>query len=149
MKLSKYIFDNFFSSVTLFGTPVFYGVVVLLFIKINLSFAIRLALALLATEAVCAIIKLAYPKKRPIPRPSKGLLEKYDAGSFPSIHSARITTLAIMINIFYKDPLLLFVSTALVVFVGYSRMRLKHHYFIDVAGGIVIGAIISILAVVK
>ena len=146
MDFSKYVLGNFFSSVTSFGTPVFYFAVVLLLMKINFSFAIKLIIALAATEAVCAIIKIAYPKQRPIPRPSRGLLEKYDAGSFPSIHSARITALAVMVNSFYSDALLLSAGIALVIFVGYSRMYLRHHYFKDVIGGIVIGAIISLAA---
>ncbi len=145
MKFRKYILDHFFSSVTLFGTPVFYIIVLLLIIRIYPSFAKMLILALFFTEAVCGIIKLAYPKNRPIPRPNKGIFERYDASSFPSIHSARITVLAIMINFFYHDILLLFIGAALVVFVGYSRIYLKCHYLKDVAGGIAIGAIIGVL----
>jgi len=145
MKFRKYILDRFFSSVTLFGTPVFYIIVILLISRINSSFAKILILALFFTEAVCGIIKLAYPKNRPIPRPNKGIFERYDASSFPSIHSARITVLAIMINFFYHDILLLFIGAALVVFVGYSRIYLKCHYLKDVAGGIAIGAIIGVL----
>ncbi len=34
MKFSKYIFDNFFSSITLFGTPVFYSLVVIMLIMV-------------------------------------------------------------------------------------------------------------------
>jgi len=146
MKFSKYILDNFFSSITLFGTPVFYIVIVLLMIKINLSFAAKLIVALIVTEAVCGIIKLAYPKQRPVPRPNKKFFERYDAGSFPSIHTARITALAAMLNSFYNDALLLFASIALVVLVGYSRIYLKHHFLKDVAAGFLIGAIISVLA---
>lgn len=145
MRFSKYILDNFFSSVTLFGTPVFYIIVILLITKINISFAKTLILALLFTEAVCGIIKLAYPKNRPIPRPNKKFFERYDAASFPSIHSARITALAMMIYLFYHDILLLFASMALVIFVGYSRIYLKCHYLKDVAGGIAIGAVIGVL----
>ena len=149
MKFSKYIFGNFFSSVTLFGTPAFYIAVVLLLIKINLSFAAKLIIALVAAEAVCGLIKLAYPKHRPIPRPNKKFFERYDASSFPSIHTARITTLAVMVNSFYNDALLLFASTAIVVFVGYSRIYLKHHYLRDVVGGFIIGVIISALMILK
>ncbi len=149
MEFSKYILDNFFSSVTLFGTPEFYILIVLLLIKINPSFAIKLIIALLVTEAVCGIIKFAYPKERPIPRSNKKFFERYDAGSFPSIHTARITTLAVMINSFYNDNLLLFVSIALILCVGYSRVYLKHHYFKDVVGGLAIGIIISILVILK
>ena len=149
MNFSKYIFGNFFSSVTLFGTPAFYIVAVLLLTKINPSFAAKLIIALIITEAVCGLIKFAYPKQRPIPRPNRKFFEKYDAGSFPSIHTARITALAVMVNSFYNDALLLFASTALVVFVGYSRIYLKHHYFKDVAGGFIIGIIISALMILK
>jgi len=145
MKFSKYILDNFFSSVTLFGTPVFYIIVLFLIIRVDPSFAKILILALLFTETVCGVIKLLYPKNRPIPRPNKRFFERYDAASFPSIHSARITVLAVMVNLFYHDILLLFIGAALVIFVGYSRIYLKCHYFKDVFGGIVIGAIIGVL----
>ena len=145
MNFSKHLLDNFFSSATLFGTPLFYTLVVLLLIKINFSYAIRFMLALLVLESVCAIIKFAYPQERPNPRPNKSFFERYDAASFPSIHSARILTLAIMANVFYRDNLLLLVSIALAISVGYSRIYLKHHYPRDVLGGFVIGAVISIL----
>jgi len=145
MKFHEFILDRFFSSVTLFGNPAFYLLILIFLFKINHSSAIKLAIAMLATETACAIIKFAYPKQRPIPRPNKKFFERYDASSFPSIHTARITTLAFMANSFYKDSLLFFISILLVILVGYSRIFLKHHYFKDVIGGIVFGAIASIL----
>ena len=136
----------FFHAVSLIGLPPAYIVVLLFLWRSGFEHAGRIGMAFIAIEILCGAIKLVYPKERPEKMPRRNLIERYEAGGFPSIHSARITALAVMVNSFYSDALLLSAGIALVIFVGYSRMYLKHHYFKDVIGGIVIGAIISLAA---
>ena len=138
------IIRTFFWTISLLGTPYFYIPVILYFLKASPRLAIILAFALLFTEIVCAAVKYIYPKERPIPMPNKTFFQKYRAGSFPSIHTARITTFSISIISVYTNKI--FILTALLVIsgVGYSRIYLKKHYFIDVICGFIIGAVIGI-----
>ncbi|MBS3163339.1 phosphatase PAP2 family protein [Candidatus Woesearchaeota archaeon] len=145
MNMHKHIMDEFFTSLTSFGTPLFYALIIIIVSRFNFNLAILILITLVITEIVGGIIKLVYPSDRPIPRKRTSLYEKYDAGTFPSIHTARISALAIMINFYYFDYALLACSILLVLGVGYSRVYLKHHYSIDVIGGFILGAIISII----
>lgn len=145
MDLYKHVMDEFFTSLTLLGTPLFYVLVIILISRFNFNLAILILITLLITEVICGAIKLVYPYDRPVPRKRTSLYDKYDASTFPSIHSARIAVLAIMVNLYYSDFILIICSIILVLGVGYSRLYLKHHYLIDVIGGFIFGTIISII----
>ena len=134
---------TFFQIISLFGTLFFYIPVTAYLLKINSKLAINLIFILIFTEIISAAIKYIYPKQRPIPMPNKTFVQKYFAGSFPSVHTARITAFSIAIAASNK----IFMLTALLIItaVGYSRIYLKKHYFIDVLAGFIIGALISIL----
>src|SRR3989338_5781513 len=79
-----------FHAVSIFGTPFFYIPMAAYFLKTNTNLAIKLVLAVASTEIICGAVKYIYPKARPVPMPSKTLIQKYFAGSFPSVHTARI-----------------------------------------------------------
>ena len=136
---------NLFLAISLFGTPFFYIPVTAYFLKINPNPAISLILILISNEIVCGAIKFIYPKERPLPMPINTLFQKYIAGSFPSIHTARITALSIAIIPLYTNKIWILIALLAVTGVGYSRIYLKKHYFIDVIVGFFIGAVISIL----
>ncbi|HII17404.1 TPA: phosphatase PAP2 family protein [Candidatus Woesearchaeota archaeon] len=145
MSLIRYCIDKLFSSITLFGTPFVYGLFLLYMLRINLSFALTFALLFIIGEMVCTLVKLAYRKDRPIPRKRRmALHEIYDAGSFPSIHTERITLLVIALNVLHAGDAVFFAcSLAVWGLVTYSRMYLKEHFFIDVIGGAVIGGMLG------
>jgi len=148
MKLSSYLMEKFVTSVTLFGTFIFYVLLLFLVGRTDMVFFVSSIVIMFVLEVVCASIKLVYTKKRPHPEPNDGsLLQKYEAGSFPSIHSARAMALAIILGTFVTDPTFRYVSIFVVIAVGYSRIYLKKHDMIDVLGGFGIGALISIIGV--
>ena len=134
-----------FQVISLFGTPFFYIPVAAYFLKINSKFAIKLIFILTFTEIICAVIKYLYPKDRPVPMPNKTFIQKYFAGSFPSVHTARITAFSIGIISFYANKIFILILSLAIIAVGYSRIYLKKHYFTDVAAGFLIGAVISTL----
>ncbi len=139
--------EIFFRLISLFGTPYFYALITAYLIKFNLKLAINLFVILILTEVVCAVIKYAYPKERPIPMPKKTLFQRYLAGSFPSVHTARITALSVTIAQFYPNSMLVLIVLLGIIGVGFSRIYLKKHYFIDVLAGFIIGAFLSFLGI--
>ena len=134
-----------FQFISLFGTPIFYTPVIIYLGYINLNFTIKLIVIIILTEILGGAIKILYPKERPMPMKNKTIIQKYRAGSFPSIHSARITALSAGLATLYSNKLFIVIMILLVISVGYSRIYLKKHYAIDVIGGYIIGAIISII----
>jgi undecaprenyl-diphosphatase len=102
----------------------------------------RLLWTLLINEVFCSLIKVIFPKKRPVEQNYDSVIEKIDAGSFPSIHTSRITlvylTLFSMTNHLGMQIALL----AVIVLVMISRVVLKKHYTTDVIGGFIIGLLL-------
>lgn len=131
------------SAVGWLGLPLFYIPVAAAVIMANRAMGIKMAMALLLIEIIGGITKLAYPKKRPIPIPARTMAQKWDAGSFPSIHAARITGVAMFSYGLLNNTAFLALGLLLAVAVGYSRIHLKKHYPVDVLAGVVMGAVIS------
>lgn len=98
--------------------------------------------ALLLNEIVGSLIKVIFPKKRPTGQTYKNWLEKIDAGSFPSLHTSRVTL--VYLTLFAATPFLILKVLFIVVIalVGISRVFLKKHYPIDVLGGLICGVFI-------
>ena len=134
----------FFQVISFFGTPFFYMPAAAFLFKINPELAIRLAFSIIITEVICGAIKFIYPKERPIPMPRKTIFQKYLAGSFPSVHTARITTLVTTIALPNPNKIMILAAFMAISLVGYSRIYLKKHYLIDVIAGFLIGSLISI-----
>jgi len=135
-----------FRIIGLFGTPLFFIPALIYLLSINKALAIAVIYAIALTQIVCTTIKYIYPKKRPVPMPDKTLIQKYLAGSFPSIHTARITAFLIPFIQIYTNKAFILAALLAISLVGYSRIYLKKHYFIDVIGGFAIGAVTSALA---
>lgn len=106
---------------------------------------LTLLVALLVNEIIASLIKVIYPKKRPSGQTYSTVLEKIDAGSFPSIHASRITL--VYLTLFsHTDSIWIKVVVLLVIaLVILSRILLKKHYWIDVLVGFVIGFLIWLL----
>jgi len=136
---------NLFWAISLLGTPFFYVPAAAYFLKVNPKLAISLIFILVSNEVVCGAIKFIYPKERPMPMPKNNLYQKYLAGSFPSVHTARITAFSAAVGSFYTNGISFLIALLAVSCVGYSRIYLKKHYFVDVLAGFLIGAVISIL----
>lgn len=143
--MGKLALRNIFWAISLLGTPFFYIPTTVYFLKINPKLGISLVFILAVNEIVCGSVKFIYPKERPILMPRNNLYQKYLAGSFPSVHTSRITAFSTAVFSFYTGKMYVLTALLAITFVGYSRIYLKKHYFIDVLAGFLIGAIISIL----
>lgn len=106
-----------------------------------------LLLALLINEVVGSLIKLFFHKPRPTGQEYSNAIEKIDAGSFPSLHSSRITV--VYLTLFWHSDLLVFQILFLLVIpiVGLSRIFLKKHYLTDVLGGLFFGSLVFLAAI--
>ena len=145
---SKNALRNLFWAVSLLGTPFFYIPATTYFLKVTPKLAISLLFILVSNEIVCGAVKFIYPKERPMPMPRNNLYQKYLAGSFPSVHTSRITAFSTAVFSFYTSNISFLIALLVITCVGYSRIYLKKHYFIDVLAGFLIGAVISILALI-
>jgi membrane-associated phospholipid phosphatase len=129
------------------GLAVYVLVTIIFFLLGNMKVAAELVIALALLYLVIASIRAVFFKKRPDSQKHSGFFTKIDASSFPSMHSARSLTLAVMLaTVFTQNTIRILLAIA-VLGVSYARIRLKRHYASDVIGGLVIGALISWLAI--
>jgi membrane-associated phospholipid phosphatase len=105
----------------------------------------RLIIALVLIYAIVIIIRLLYFKERPKKRKYKNIIEKVDSSSFPSMHSARASALAIMLGA--ETSLAVFIILLLTALgIGIARILMKRHDWIDVSIGYILGLIIGYVA---
>lgn len=135
--------NDFFRDFTSLGSLWFYALVVLfLFISKGYGLSARLATGFLLMYIITITIRTFYFKERPDKYYYKSYIERIDASSFPSLHSARITFLAIAFMNYYKEMLFSILVAALAVIVMYSRIYLKKHDLKDVLAGAILGTVV-------
>jgi membrane-associated phospholipid phosphatase len=146
---SKSIYKLF----SLAGSSPFYFLVLLATWVFSHGVALRLLLSFVGLMVICYSIKLIYRKPRPdaLERPAgKSWFSWLDAASFPSVHSARAAALSVCIGIGLATINLTIPAILLGVFfvacVGLSRIKLRRHFFTDVIGGALTGAVIAFAA---
>lgn len=137
MTLIKFVLDNFFSTITKFGTPFFYAIIFLYILKLDSAFALIFFITFTIIEVLGFIIKLAYHKPRPKPKSYKNWWEKYDAGSFPSMHTTRIFTLAILLSNYFHELYFTIINFIFAITVAYSRIYRKRHFPTDLIAGVI------------
>lgn len=142
----KYLIDEFFSSVTLLGMPLFYFIVILLIWRTAGGSLLVPIFGYLLVEIIGGGIKFLYRKDRPLKQEKNTLIQIFDAGSFPSTHTARVALLSTYIfSLFGNDTAIVLFAFLITILVGYSRIRLKKHYLVDVIGGLVLGISVGII----
>ncbi len=101
--------------------------------------ALQLLAALAVSFAVAFPAKILFFKDRPNKKKHKNWIEKFDAASFPSLHSNRAALLFIILSVFFgRLPLAIFLAVVSVL-VAYSRISLKRHFISDIAVGYCLG----------
>ncbi len=140
-------FQDWTRDITSLASPIILLFVPFIFLGPSKQFY-TLLVALLVNEIVASLIKIIYPKKRPNGQTYKTILEKIDAGSFPSIHASRITLVYLTLFLNADNLLVKIVFLVFIAFVFLSRIFLKKHYLIDVIGGFCLGFAIWYIAFV-
>ena len=140
--MKEYVKKNFIETVrdfTAFGNPLILFILSALVLGLDKNL-IYILIGLIFIELVSRGIRIFYYKDRPRKEAHNNFLEKLDASSFPSIHSARSSFIFLVLYSLTNYPAnLLFILLFLIV--GFTRIMLKKHYLIDVLFGFIIGGI--------
>ena len=147
----KKIMDIAMNDITGLGGLMFYGFITLFMLvmisfypgKFYIKLFFSLIVAIVLLYIIVIIIRYFYHKDRPNKEEYRNVIERIDASSFPSIHSARVSILAVIFTAAFDTipVLVLFVLMGLAVL--FSRYYLKKHFFTDILGGVVLGLIIG------
>ncbi len=139
-----YKFKEWARDITSLANPLILIFVPFIFLGVTKTFYILLV-ALIVNEVFASIIKIVFPKKRPDGQTYTTILEKIDAGSFPSLHASRTTL--VYLTLFSSTDIIPIKAVFLlvIVLVILSRILLKKHFWIDVLGGFVLGLLIWII----
>jgi membrane-associated phospholipid phosphatase len=113
----------------------------LIFLKEYLL-CLKLGIGLILILIITTLVRIIYFKDRPNKEEHHNWIERIDASSFPSMHTARIFFFGLVMSQFWDYSLnltILFLVVSLSV--SYSRIFLKKHDWWDLLGGLVLGVI--------
>ncbi|MGV8150727.1 MAG: phosphatase PAP2 family protein [Candidatus Woesearchaeota archaeon] len=145
MKDLKHLMDIGFQQLTELGGAVITGIIAVTILFFDVSLAIRIILGIIGVMIISYLIKILFFKQRPKKQSTDTFIKRIDASSFPSVHSARITTFVFWIILYFGNIYLSVFAALIGISVAYSRVYLKKHYWNDVTGGIVIAIIINMI----
>jgi len=128
---------------TSFGDPFLLILVSAIAIGVNFKLA-AVIIGLAFIELFSSTIKFFYYKKRPKQEKYDNFLERINAGSFPSLHSARSSFVFVSLFFLFNNNYLRIVLLLIPLIVGLTRISLKKHYISDIIAGYVIGILASI-----
>ena len=138
-----------FKVISLAGSTPFYLATAVGLWFFQSQIAYKLFFSFVALMLVCYGIKLFYRKPRPdaATHPAgSSWFGWLDAASFPSVHSSRAAALAGCVFLLQPTTLVAVLGACFVIAVGMARIKLRRHFLTDVIGGIIIGALVVILA---
>ncbi len=136
--------DMFFHQLTELGSLVIMMIIIIILYFFEKTLAIKLFIGIILITIIATIIKALFYRPRPKKQKYKTLVERLDASSFPSIHSARITFVTMWIALVIANPILKVILIITGLLVAYSRIYLKKHHLSDVIAGIILGIIVCL-----
>lgn len=140
------IIKKFFEEITFFGGIFFYIFIIgLLFVLSKNDYAYKITIGLIIIYLATFIIRIFYFKPRPNKEEYCNFLEKIDASSFPSVHSARAILLFLFFLGQFKNIFYYLLMSILFILIVYSRIYLKKHDLKDIVGGFILGILIFVL----
>lgn len=145
MNLLKFYIDAGMRDLTSLGTVGFHALL-LLFLLLFGQYALfaKILAGELLVYIIAVIFKLGMFRERPKKMQHAGVLQKIEAGSFPSVHTARIFLVAVFgMAVFHNLPAAV-LAAIVALTVAYSRIYLKKHYLVDVVAGAIIGSAVAL-----
>ena len=126
-KFEKYL-DVIFRDITTFGSFAFHFFLILFVLALGHFFLVwQLLFAFFFTLLVTVIIRQFYFKDRPLKQAHGNFVEKIDAASFPSLHTARIVAIVLLLLDFIQNNTVTAFLLGFSILVIYSRVYLKKH----------------------
>lgn len=135
--------EEIMREITMLGGFFFCGLVVVAFFALGFTKeALQLLVGFAIITALVVIIRMVYFRERPKRVDHTNFIERIDASSFPSLHTARIVFVAFFVGMTW--PLLLWkvFLVFIVLLVAYSRIYLRKHDWIDVVVGAALGGVV-------
>jgi undecaprenyl-diphosphatase len=137
---------DFWNDVTSVGSLFFFLLtIVMSFLLQQPYLATQLIIALVSCYIIGVPIKLLFFQRRPNKQAYANLVQKFDAASFPSVHSMRSVCLALILSFYLKNVVFSVIALVIVAGVMYSRIKLHKHFLGDVVAGAIFGIAISAL----
>ncbi len=141
MFLHKTLADWLRDVTTFGGTPFYAIITAITFLVGQATLAIALLSGFLITMAVVVAIRTFYYKDRPKKEMFHNYLERLDASSFPSWHTARAFFLAFTFSSLMNNAFFTFLLLGIALLTAYSRIYLKKHDLVDILGGMVLAGV--------
>ncbi|MBS3128970.1 phosphatase PAP2 family protein [Candidatus Woesearchaeota archaeon] len=136
--------DEGMRDATTLGSIFFSMLLVVLFYLVGYSaLANSILLGIILIHIIVIAVRSVYFKKRPEALSYTTWLEKIEANSFPSVHTARIFVLVTLLTHPYTDYMMTIILFLFAVCIAYTRIYLKKHYWSDVFAGAVLGVILG------
>lgn len=150
-KIKKILENKFiqmiFRDFTTFGGIVFFAfVIAIAFLSREYNLFFKLLFGFVFTAVITVVIRLVYFKNRPAKQEYSNIIEKIDASSFPSLHTARVVFISLTFVNVVNNKFLGAFLLLMAAIVAYSRVYLKKHDLLDLAGGLILGVITYWLA---
>ena len=138
-----------FRDITTFGGEIFYMLILICTIALSeYSLFWILLWGNVISIIVVILTRTLYFKPRPNKQTYSNWLEKMDASSFPSLHTARIWFLSLMFVQFFEYAIS--ITTVLILLAtttSYSRIYLKKHDLFDVLAGLILAIVLFYAAI--
>ena len=145
LDFKRYINSLFVDITALGGISSTAIILLMVWFLIDAALFKQLLSGILATIFSVIIIRLVYFRDRPKKQVFGNIIERIEASSFPSLHAARSSFMALAF-IYYFDILVLNIIIVVVaLLISYSRVYLKKHYWSDIIAGWILGAIVYYL----
>jgi len=146
--ISNPFLDLFFVSITYIGSTVFWILLIILFwMKKEREISIRLIFALIIDSFLLTFLKWFFIRPRPSERFANIEVLSSDIGpSFPSGHSERVFSGAVILGYVYKK--LRYLLFLLAFLVSFSRIYIGVHYPIDSLIGSINGIMVGYITLI-
>ena len=144
---TKEYYDQLFKDFSAVCNPLILGFIGTITFGLEQKIFWLLVLAWAINETICSLIKLTWYRPRPVPMVWHTWGQKILASSMPSIHASRIsviTTFVVLLDTTVATKVLFVIAGILI---GYSRIHLRKHFWVDVIAGWIIGMIIALIVI--